>query len=140
MHGNNLNSLPYILIYHSHLFNGRCFFIGASDVGMIDFFQPDNFQTLAMIVIAIASGTCVVVSGLASWTLVYIIGIARDMAATKTSCQAMAASLAEFKQENEHDHEGLHTRVTGVEKAQVLQGATLVEHGINIQNLQKGSC
>lgn len=116
-----------------HLSNGRCFFIGASDVGMIDFFQPDNFQTLSQFVMWTVGGTCLLVSGLASWTLIYIINIAGNMAETKASCQLIAASLSEFKQENEQDHLALHGRITKVEEVNHDQG-------LAIHSLQKGSC
>lgn len=100
---------------------------------MIDFFQPDNFQTLASFVMWAVGGTCLVVCGLASWTLIYIINIAGNMSATKTSCQAIAKSLSEFKQENEQDHKGLHERITRVEDVNQ-------EQGLAIHSLQKRSC
>lgn len=99
----------------------------------MNFLSPDNFQTLATIIITIVSGFCLVVSGLAAWTLKYIIDIARDMAVTKTSCQSIDKSLTEFKRENERDHEHMQDRIADVEKSQVDLGYTV--HG-----LQKGNC
>lgn len=100
---------------------------------MGDYLSPDNFQTLAAVIIAIVSGFCLVVSGLAAWTLKYIVDIARDMAITKTSCQSIDKSLTEFKQENGQDHKELHGRITKVEDVNHEQG--LLIHG-----LQKGNC
>lgn len=99
----------------------------------MDFLTPSNLQVLATIIITIVSGFCLVVSGLAAWTLKYIIDIARDMAITKTSCQSIDKSLEQFKQENERDHEHIHDRVTEVEKTQV-------ELGFAVHGLQKGGC
>ena len=100
---------------------------------MVDFFQPDNFQTLASFIMWAVGGTCLLVCGLASWTLVYIIKIAGNMAEANAYAKSIDASLSEFKQENERDHEHLHNRITKVEDGHV-------EQALAIQNLQKGNC
>lgn len=100
---------------------------------MIDFFQPDNFQTLSSYIMWTVGGTCLLITGLAAWTLVYIIKISGDMAEANAIAKLISGSLSEFKQENERDHEHLHNRITKVEDGHN-------EQALAIQNLQKGSC
>lgn len=100
---------------------------------MIDFFQPDNFQTLASIVMWAIGGFGLLITGIAGWTLAYIIQIAKNMAETKAYCHSIDRSLGEFKHENERDHDGFGKKITDLQETQV-------QHGMTIQNLQKGSC
>ncbi len=100
---------------------------------MIDFFQPDNFQTLASFVMWTVGGMCVVVCGLFSWVVRYIIHISGEVAETKVLCKSIAVSLGEIKRKNEQDHKDLHGRITKVEDVNHEQG--LLIHG-----LQKGNC
>lgn len=121
-----------VLKYDRHLSEMAGVFFG-SGLLMIDFFQPDNFQTLASFIMWTVGGTCLVVCGLASWTLIYIIKISGDMAEANTLVKTIADSLSDFKQENERDHEKFDTRLTKGEDVNQ-------EQWLAIQSLQNGNC
>lgn len=107
---------------------------------MFNQFGPEEWRQFAGIIISLIGAVCVLVLGIAAWTLRYIIRVEGNTSATKTACSSIDKSLTTFQTQNEQDHRDLHIRIDQVEDAQNTLSQTVVQQGTEIDFLKRGNC
>ncbi|QDU05413.1 hypothetical protein V6x_51500 [Gimesia chilikensis] len=108
--------------------------------GIFEKFGPEEWQLVVMVGLSVVSGIGTIVLCVAAWTLKYIIDVEKNTSSSAASTMAMAESLKSLKDDNDKDHEVIHERIDGVLVTQNERSKKLVEHGLNIQNLQRRGC
>lgn len=98
---------------------------------MFEKLGPDEWKMIIGWGLSAIGGICLVVLGIAGWTLKYIIDVARNTA-------AMAAAFTAYKNENDSEHEHIHEKLKSLGDDVKSLSAAHTEHSLQIRDLQNG--